>query len=507
MTVEAGDLAADRARVESLRRSLGAHLATYRVAAGVSQPELGQVIGRTRSMVSKIEHGTRGMPVKLWAVTDTVCGADGALVAEHSALAEAEAAYRARWRAYNRRVQQRAAHANTQARAARAVPASSPAARQPDQDVAWPQMTRVDGELAEELLTVVTRIMRSMGRRDAIQLVGSVLAAVGLSSLDADECTRIAQAVEAPGRTDARVVENLAITLTQCKRLEDKLGPCEVLDTVVAQHGLVRRLLAGGCPDNLVKPLKLVDSNTASTIGICLINMGRSEAAKDYFQRARQAAHHAGNPAYAAYAAANASIAAFLRGDTPTAMDTAAAARSLATRTHDPQLKALAEQMAAAAYALDGQHNPCMAVCARAHDMLTNANGFAAESPAYWVHHSTLDSQRSLFLCLLDKPKDAAEAASNAQAQFDRTYVRGYAHCQIRLGHALVLSKEITEAAHVLGDAASHVSLSPRLTTELHTTRALMQPWRNTPAVKTLDAQLHACGFLPGPGTLRDRHA
>jgi hypothetical protein len=318
---------------------------------------------------------------------------------------------------------------------------------------------------------------------------------VGLSGLDLDECTRVAQALAAPWRVDAKVVENLAITLAQCKRLEDKLGSGEVFDTVVAQHGLVRRLVAGGCPDNLIKPLKLVESDMASTIGLGLLNMGHPDAATGYFQRARKAGHDARNHAYAAYAATNASMAAFLRGDTPTALDTAAAARSLAARTDDVLLKAVAEQMAAAAYALDGQYGPCMAACARAQEFLASGNGFAPGSPAYWVHEGNLDSQRSLFLCLLDKPRDAVEAASSAMARFDRTYVGGYGRCQVRLSHALVLSKEITEAAHVLGDAARLATHSPRLTAELHTVRTLMQPWENTHPVKVLDAQLEACGL------------
>jgi hypothetical protein len=41
MAVNVGDVAAGRAKVETLRRNLGAHLAMYRMAAGVSQPELG----------------------------------------------------------------------------------------------------------------------------------------------------------------------------------------------------------------------------------------------------------------------------------------------------------------------------------------------------------------------------------------------------------------------------------------------------------------------------------
>jgi hypothetical protein len=85
--------------------------------------------------------------------------------------------------------------------------------------------------------------------------------------------------------------------------------------------------------------------------------MGHPDAARRYFEHARRAGHDARNPACAAYAAANASFAAFLRGETCTALD-AAAARSLAARTDDARLKALAELQAAGAYALDGQHGP-----------------------------------------------------------------------------------------------------------------------------------------------------
>jgi hypothetical protein len=178
-------------------------------------------------------------------------------------------------------------------------------------------------------------------------------------------------------------------------------------------------------------------------------------------------------------------------------LDSAAVARSLAARTGGPRLKAWAEQMAAAAYALEGQYGPFLAACVRAQEFLARSNGLTCDSLAYWVHEGALDSQRSLLLGLLGKPHDAVEAALTALARFDCTYGGGYAHCQIRLGHALVLSQDIDEAARVLGDAAHYASLSPRLTHELHTTRALIQPWQGIPAVATLDAQLEAWGLLP----------
>ncbi|MGH3708205.1 MAG: hypothetical protein ACRDRQ_08900 [Pseudonocardiaceae bacterium] len=154
---------ATQAGLDAMRRRLGALLAAYRGAAGLSQPELGRAIGRT--------------------------------------------------------------------------------------------MTGIDGELAGELMAVVTKLVRSIGRRDAMRVARWTLTAMGLSGLDTDECTRLAQAVASPRRVDAQIVENLAITLAQCKRLEDKLGPCEVLDTAVAQHQIVRHLVEGGCPENMAKPL------------------------------------------------------------------------------------------------------------------------------------------------------------------------------------------------------------------------------------------------------------
>jgi transcriptional regulator with XRE-family HTH domain len=492
-------MAAEHARVEALRRHLGAQLATYRTAAVVSQPQLGQALGRTRSTVSKIEHGRRGMPAQLWTIADDLCGAAGALVAEYEALAAAERDYRDRCRTQRRQMQiQAGAQARRQALPAWPEPGSVPGVLGGGGGDAWPDKALVSAGLAEELTQVVTRLVQMLGRREAIRTLGSVLAAVGLSSVDPDEHTRLAHAVASPSRVDTHVITNLAAALAYCKRLEDTLGPSEVMETVTAQHHLVRRLLAGDCPDRFRPALSVVDSNMASAIGGYLIDMGDHHLAQRYFHRARRAGHDARNPACAAYAAANMTLAAFLLGDVPTALDNAAAARSLAARTHDPRLQALTEHMAAAAYAIDGQHGPCMAASARAHDLLTTANGSAPESPAYWVHHGTIDSQRSLFLCLLGKPHHAVDAAINARTRYPSSVRRiGLAHGEIRLSHALVLTKDITDAARVLGDAASHAHLFPRLTHELHATRAMMQPWNHTPAVTTLDTQLQTYGLLP----------
>lgn len=261
----------------------------------------------------------------------------------------------------------------------------------------------------------------------------------------------------------------------------------------------MRRLLAGGCPDRLRPSLLAVKSNMASAIGFYQVDLGHYDAARRCFQDARVAGQDARNAACAAYAAANMSHLAFLRDETHTAMDMAAAARSLAARTDDPHLKANTEQRASSAYALDGQHGPCLAAYERAQEFLASSTVSAPGSLAYWVHEAWLDSQLSICLSKLDRPGAAVDAASNALARFDRKYVCSYAFAQVRLGAALVLSKEIGEAARVLGDVASQASLAPRLSAELRAARAGMRQWEATQAVKALDEQLAASGLvLPG---------
>lgn len=218
-------------------------------------------------MVSKVEHGTRGMPARQWKVTDDVCHADGALVAAQGVLADADRDHRARCRD-RRRASQRAA-AQAEADALRA----SPVPHRVTGHEARPDLAGVSSELAEELMQVVTRLARSMGRRDAMRVASWALAAVGLSGLNLDDCARMAQSLDCPRRVDARVVQNLAITLAHCKRQEDALGPSEVLETVVAQHNVARSLLAGGVPDGLRRPLLIVTSNMASAIGGYHVNL------------------------------------------------------------------------------------------------------------------------------------------------------------------------------------------------------------------------------------------
>ncbi len=483
----------NRAELDRSWVELGQRLAASRRAARLSQTALGGLIGCVRSTVSHIERARRRSDRTFWTLADQHCRADGVLLAAFDALQAAEADYRARCE-----VQQ--ARAELDRLTASRAPAGPPEGPLDPNTVETCTELGVSGELADALLRLIERLAGLIGRRELLRLMrwATTTAAGGLISLD--EWDRLAAVIEAPRRVDAQTIDTLSTFLGHCKHQEDALGPSMVLDTVLAQHGLVRRLLPE-CPARLRPRLLSLHSDMAASIGGHLVDFNNHDRAQHYFRDARIAGHEAGDRVHAAYALSCASFSAYLRGETCTAMDTAAAARNLAARTDDALVKAVADQRAAAAHALDGQYAACLAAYSRAREGLAAAVP-GAESPAYWVHSGMIDGQLSGYLVALGRPREAVEVAQAAVGRFDPSFRGLYAHCQVRLATALVLCEEIDEAARILGAAAGTASTSPspRLTADLRTARARLQPWQGTHAVTTLDAQLAACGLLgPGP--------
>lgn len=505
MTGDHGDLTADdliteRARLAEMRRGLGASLADYREAARVSQTELAKALDRSPSMVSKAENGEKCLSAPLWEIADQVCTAQGALLAEYREYAEAERDVRARWQNHHREKQRptRLARAAAARKARKAGPATGAvcALLGDTGDAPSQRAVLVAGARAQEMMAMFDSLVRAFGRRRAIQILSLMTATVGLADLD--EHTRIARAVDDPDRIDSEVVRTLWATLTQTRRLYDCLGPGSVLDSFLGQHQLIHHLLHGGAAGQWHRQLRVLDSAIALQIGHCLghlLDQDEAGVARGWYTHARKAAHAAGNPAYAACAAGFTSWAAQVAGDTRAALDAAADARKLTARSSDPQIEALVESYAAGAHALAGDYDACMAAVDRAHDLLTTAPAPAPGAPAYWVSHPSVDNLLSSHLVLLNRPREAVEAASATLAHFDRKYVTQYAKCEVRLGRALVLAKEIPEAARVLGSAARHADLSPRLTAELRDIRALLQPCAGSRPVQDLDSQLHAYGL------------
>ena len=93
------------------------------------------------------------------------------------------------------------------------------------------------------LVAALTQWADGMKRRDLLAVIASAAAAAHasplLAHLDRDALERLTLASRAPSRVDGEVVGHVETILHHAIRQEDILGPQAVLETALAQHGLV----------------------------------------------------------------------------------------------------------------------------------------------------------------------------------------------------------------------------------------------------------------------------
>lgn len=355
--------------------------------------------------------------------------------------------------------------------------------------------------LITQLAKLLCEWVGAMNRRELLQLFGWASSTIAttpvLAGLNPDEHERLIRAVGTPSRVDHKVIDQFAAMLQYCKRQEDTLGSRAVLKTVLTQRDFIEELIPE-CSSDLRPELLTVYSDMSSSMGFYFLELNDFDNARRFYDRGRAAAEDAGNVELNIYALCEMSYAASWRGKPHSGISHAAAAQSLLGKTGDPFMPVCVATQAARAYATDGQYEMCMKEFDRAEDSLASAGEAPATSPAYWYHAGIIASERSDCLLRLGKPDEAITSANNALRLFDSSFVGSLAFCNLFLGKALLQTKEINEAARVVGDAAGLTAQTraPRLVRELRTTRTRMEPWANTDAVRALDEQLTDYGLL-----------
>ncbi len=356
-----------------------------------------------------------------------------------------------------------------------------------------------DNEIRDQLANLFRRWVGRMNRRELIQLLGwavtTISASPVVSGLNIDEQQRLARAISSPSRVDAQVIDHIETMHRYCKRQDDALGSRAALPIALAQRNLVDGLLSE-CPTVLQSRLLSVYSDMLTSVGYYFFDLNDFDSARHYCDQARVAAHDAGNAELGIYALSEMSYIASAQNKVPATIDLAAAAQSLASKAEDlPLMRIYATQAAATAYAVDGQYRECMVECEKAEDGLASIG--QVPELGYFLNEGYLARMKSECLLRLGKPQEAAASASAGLMLYDKSFADGYTQCTLHLGNAHLQSGEINEAAHVVGDAAGLAvqTHSPRLIKEIHETRARLQPWRDTRAVKELDDRLAAYGL------------
>jgi len=338
----------------------------------------------------------------------------------------------------------------------------------------------------------------NVNRRVVLQVTlgwAATAAVVGpvLHSLNSDEQERLVAAVRAPSRVDAAVIDHLEQMLSHCVGQQNRgLGPRAVRDTVLAQRHLTAGMLAE-CPSALRPRLLSVHADQSRISGWVSVDLNDFDGAAFYYEHARTTAHEAEDAVLSARVLCHMSQLATWQQRPRVGIDHAVAAQSWAERTDEPLLRAWAADVAAQAYARDGQQQECLAELDTAHAGFVTGTGRPSRVACYDDEgfHASI---RAGCLVELHRLTDAVQAAERSLATLDQTYVRDVTSATVTLGWARLECGDLDQAVATLEQAAELVvqNRSARLTGKIHAVRARMQPWQDSPAVIQLDERLRA---------------
>jgi hypothetical protein len=352
-------------------------------------------------------------------------------------------------------------------------------------------------ELVKELIEWACR----MKRRDILQWLSwaasAAAAAPVLDGLDEGERHRIAGAFARPQRVDSRVIDHLEAVLWRCMRQDDTLGPQAALDTVLAQRSLVRGLLPQTTAALSNRLLSLY-ADLCGFAGWLSFDLDNFDAASHYYETGRAAAHEAHNTELGALILCNMSQLATWSGQARIGIDHAVAAQGWAIQTDDLPLRAYTHDVAARAYALDGNQPAALTAIQQAKTTLA-AKDTEQPTLVYFYGTGQLASTESNCLLHLGDPVQAATVAEVAMKTIDPSFVRNLAMVSLRLGMCRLQapSPDVAGAALAIGNAARLASHnhSVRLVERLGRSWQQLGPWHDLPEVQDVRDRMATYGL------------
>jgi transcriptional regulator with XRE-family HTH domain len=366
------------------------------------------------------------------------------------------------------------------------------------------------GKGYNELITGLRRLVDRMNRRGLLQLLGltgtATFASPLLDSLDPGEQERLVAAIVQPARVDAQVITHIESVLFDAFLSNDKLGPRAALHTVLAQQEMLQNMIAD-CPTELRPRLLTVFGHSLRIGGWISFNADDLPATRRYYEQVRGVAQDAQDAELATMVLANSSHAAESSGAPALAVDYAVAAQTWAQQAHHPCLSAFASDIGACAFAAMGDYNTAMR-------HLDNTQAYLPEcsesQSAFYTYSEALHvARRGQCVFKLGRTADAVRVIGDSLKLYDAIAPDSslYRNVNIAVGKlelsaAHVQAGDIEEAAATLASVVGFVSQNraDRLVKRVHSIRASLQPWQDTPVVKQLDDQLHEFGLCSSSG-------
>ncbi|MGH3973883.1 MAG: hypothetical protein ACRDS9_11250 [Pseudonocardiaceae bacterium] len=353
-----------------------------------------------------------------------------------------------------------------------------------------------------ELTQVIVMWMHRLGpmasRRELLSKlsVACVLATAAplFDVLDPDEHERVTRVIQ--GASDfsepaLHYCETMASTFRQqCKTLG-----CQLMLQPTIDYRDVARGLAKSAPSELRQRAISVYAELTQLVGWECFNLGDYRSAQYYYDDARSAAHDAHNTELVTYTLTAMSWLATWQGKAGVGIDHAIAAHSWAEQTGNPRIAALAADVAAVAFASDGQPNTCRNELEAMRVGLAKI-GIGADDPR-WRHacnESNFWGTASNCALLLGDSERALEAVSKSLDATDPADIHNRSFRMLFQAEAFVQKREIAEASRVIGEVVMITAtlISTRIDQRIAELRAALKPWRRSKPVRQLDELLTA---------------
>ncbi|MGH3914784.1 MAG: hypothetical protein ACRDTC_15455 [Pseudonocardiaceae bacterium] len=358
-------------------------------------------------------------------------------------------------------------------------------------------------ELVQVIVMWMQRINPSFNRRQLMYKLSAAFTMAAaqpfFDTLDSDEHEQVVQVLRGASNFSEPALHYCAEMVSSLRRQDNVLGPRFILHSALG-HRNIAHGLAKSAPAEFQQAAISVYANLTSFVGWLCSNMEDHPSAQHYYDEARSAAHDAGNIDLVAYILCTMSQLATVRGKALAGIDHAIAAQSWAAQTGNPLAEAYATDVAARAFATDGQDTACRKALETEQTTLARVDS-DVPAPPWWYFYNESFFWSTISHCAvqLRDPDRALEAAATSLASSDPTDVHNHAYKMLWQGAALVQKEEIAEASRVVGEVVTRTATNTSLRihqriTDLHTS---LEPWQSSKPVKELDEVLRAYRWSP----------
>ncbi len=263
-----------------LRRALGAQLATFRLAAGLTQGQLAKLGDYDRTAVCHIERGRTHGTERFWTLADERCGANGALLAGFRAVQAAKHDHEARTRGAQ------LAQAQARAAALRVSPAGGAVSA-----------GTVDGDRCPG-----TAEDQAMRRREAIGLAAKIAVGAGLTIADRAMLDAPAAVSPVPARIGMPDVHRVEAITRNLMAQDKAMGGGSCRDAVLGHLRWAQQLRDATASDTVQTALHAALARLQTLAGWTSADLCLPLSAQRCYLRSLESARLAGQPLLAAHA-------------------------------------------------------------------------------------------------------------------------------------------------------------------------------------------------------------